>query len=556
MWLGWWLLLARPRPRAAATQAPAAAPAATQAPAAAAPAAPAAKDAGKGSIAVVLTGPWQDHSWNEAGYEAVQALGKKGAKIAFSENVKDADAARVLREYCDQGYEMIVAHSFSFQDAAFQVAKECPKSNFAWGGGIKRMEKNVADYDQPFYEAAYPIGVLAGHMSKTGVLGALYGFDIPVCHAMGEALLAGAKTVNPNAKLITTAVGDWVDVAKAKEAALAQNDAGVDFWIECGEGPALGAIEAAKDKGGYVTGYVGDMTSNGPNSRAGQPGLEPGAAVHQDAGRDAQRHIRQALVPLRHCRRRHATEVQRGAQEQDPARGAESGRAGHGRHQVRQGQGRLRARSQEVGCAGQRPEVRGRASLRLSAADPASDSDAAPPALASFSIREAFQVSGASVPVTETAAPAVVEMRGIVKRFPGVIANAGVDFDLLPGEVHALLGENGAGKSTLMNVLYGLYPPDAGEVRLFGERVAFNSAADAIAHGLGMVHQHFMLVKPFTVAENIVLGQPSPRAPLLEERRARSTNVWRRSPTSMGWPSIPPPKSGRCRWASSSVSKS
>ena len=116
------------------------------------------------------------------------------------------------------------------------------------------------------------------------------------------------------------------------------------------------------------------------------------------------------------------------------------------------------------------------------------------------------------MPVAETAAPAVVEMRGIVKRFPGVVANAGVDFDLLPGEVHALLGENGAGKSTLMNVLYGLYPPDAGEVRLFGERVAFNSAADAIARGLGMVHQHFMLVEPFTVAENIVLGQPSPRA--------------------------------------------
>jgi simple sugar transport system substrate-binding protein/basic membrane protein A len=81
---------------------------------------------------------------------------------------------------------------------------------------------------------------------------------------MGEALLAGAKTVNPNAELIVTAVGDWVDVAKAKEAALAQADAGVDYWIECGEGPALGAIEAAKERGGYVTGYVGDMTENGP----------------------------------------------------------------------------------------------------------------------------------------------------------------------------------------------------------------------------------------------------------------------------------------------------
>jgi basic membrane protein A and related proteins len=259
---------AAPAPAPAPTQAPAApaAPAATTAPAASAATAAPAAAGGKGSLAVVLTGPWQDKSWNEAGYLAAQALGQKGVKIAYSENVKDADAARVLRQYCDQGYEMIVAHSFSFQDAAFQVAQECPKSNFAWGGGIQKMAKNVADYDQPFYEAAYPIGVIAGYMSKTGVLGALYGNDIPVCHAMGEALLAGAKTVNPKAKLITTAVGDWVDVAKAKEAALAQADAGVDYWIECGEGPALGAIEAAKERGGYVTGYVGDMTTSGPDN--------------------------------------------------------------------------------------------------------------------------------------------------------------------------------------------------------------------------------------------------------------------------------------------------
>jgi len=250
-----------------ATEQPA--PAATAAPAATEPApeatAPPAEDAGAGSIAVILTGPWDDNSWNEAGYDAVHALEDKGAKIAFSENVADADVGRVLREYTDQDFEMIVAHSFSFQDPTFEVAAENPDTNYAWAGGIGRTATNVADYDQPFYEAAFPIGVLAGHMSESGVLGALYGFDIPVCHAMGEALLAGAKTVNPDATLIQTAVGDWVDVAKAKEAALAQADAGVDFWIECGEGPALGAIEAAKDAGGYVTGYVGDMTENGPD---------------------------------------------------------------------------------------------------------------------------------------------------------------------------------------------------------------------------------------------------------------------------------------------------
>ena len=169
---------------------------------------PAAEESDAGSIAVILTGPWDDNSWNEAGHIAVHALEDKGAKIAFSENVADADVGRVLREYADQGFEMIVAHSFSYQDPTFEVAEEFPDINFAWAGGIGRMAKNVADYDQPFYEAAFPIGVLAGHMSQSGVLGALYGFDIPVCHAMGEALLAGAKTVNPDASLIQTAVGE------------------------------------------------------------------------------------------------------------------------------------------------------------------------------------------------------------------------------------------------------------------------------------------------------------------------------------------------------------
>lgn len=120
--------------------------------------------------------------------------------------------------------------------------------------------------------------------------------------------------------------------------------------------------------------------------------------------------------------------------------------------------------------------------------------------------------------MTATTLP-IVQMRGIVKRFPGVVANAGVDFDLYPGEIHALLGENGAGKTTLMNVLYGLYMPDAGDVRLYGKPVAFSSARDAIAHGLGMVHQHFMLVQTLTVSDNIILGQPSPRAPLLEDTK-------------------------------------
>jgi simple sugar transport system ATP-binding protein len=109
-----------------------------------------------------------------------------------------------------------------------------------------------------------------------------------------------------------------------------------------------------------------------------------------------------------------------------------------------------------------------------------------------------------------TGAP-LLELRGIVKRFPGLVANDRVQLELHAGEVHALLGENGAGKSTLMNVLTGLYRPDAGEILVRGRQVSFRSPRQAIAAGIGMVHQHFRLVESLTVAENLLLGWHAPR---------------------------------------------
>jgi len=115
----------------------------------------------------------------------------------------------------------------------------------------------------------------------------------------------------------------------------------------------------------------------------------------------------------------------------------------------------------------------------------------------------------------------LLELKGITKRFPGVVANDGVDFDLRQGEVHALLGENGAGKSTLMNVLYGLYRPDEGEIFMRGAPVTFGSPRDAIDHGIGMVHQHFMLIPVMTVAENIVLAnEPTKGGVFLDQHAA------------------------------------
>lgn len=228
-------------------------------------ASPASSAVGGPKIAIVLSGPANDDSWNEAALKAAESLKQDGVEVSISESVDVPDAERVLRQYAEAGYTVIVAHSFNYQDAVFKVAKEFPNVNFAWGGGIGKTGENVADYDQPFYEGAYLVGQLAGNLSQSGKLGALYGFDIPVCKAMGKALLAGAKTMRPDATLTDTAVGDWMDVSKAKEAALAQAETGVDYWISCGQGPALGAIEAARAKTGFTTGYVGDMTALGPD---------------------------------------------------------------------------------------------------------------------------------------------------------------------------------------------------------------------------------------------------------------------------------------------------
>jgi ABC-type uncharacterized transport system ATPase subunit len=121
--------------------------------------------------------------------------------------------------------------------------------------------------------------------------------------------------------------------------------------------------------------------------------------------------------------------------------------------------------------------------------------------------------------------PPKLEMRGITKRYPGVVANDHIDLDVRPGEIHALLGENGAGKSTLMNILYGLATPDEGEILLDGQQVTIHNPNDAIGRGISMVHQHFMLVPVLSVAENILLGDEPMANPIFVDRRAAHVRI-------------------------------
>src|SRR5512140_1851003 len=118
-------------------------------------------------------------------------------------------------------------------------------------------------------------------------------------------------------------------------------------------------------------------------------------------------------------------------------------------------------------------------------------------------------------------APAAVELRGLTKQFGSVVANAGVNLRVQPGTIHGVIGENGAGKSTAMKMLYGMLRPDSGESLLGGTRCVWASPADAIARGIGMVHQHFMLAGPYSALDNILLGAEPVRGGLIDRRQAR-----------------------------------
>ena len=150
--------------------------------------------------------------------------------------------------------------------------------------------------------------------------------------------------------------------------------------------------------------------------------------------------------------------------------------------------------------------------------------------------------------------PAGSRCCNIVKCFPGVKANSKVCFDVDPGEVHALLGENGAGKSTLMRQLYGMYQPDEGEIIIDGRSLQFRSPADAIRAGIGMIHQHFMLVPTLTVAQNVALGQHPARAPLVDIKGV--TERIESLAEEYGLKVDPAPTYGSFRSASSSASRS
>ncbi len=213
-------------------------------------------------VAMILPGPINDNDWNTVGYSGLMdAADALNIEVAYVENVTDADAERVLRDFASRGYQLIFAHSFSFGDAALSVAEDFPDTYFM-AGTARELATNLGTYSNPDYQGAYLAGMLAAGISESGVIGWVGGMPAPNMLANLHAYEAGAADMNPDTVVLYTFIGSWFDPPKAKEAALAQVEQGADVLSAQG----VGVIDAANEAGVYALGAMTDQNFLGPES--------------------------------------------------------------------------------------------------------------------------------------------------------------------------------------------------------------------------------------------------------------------------------------------------
>ncbi len=223
-------------------------------------------------VALVLPDVITDLSWNAVAYQGLEAAAKElGVEFTYQERVADADVERILRDYAEQGYDMILAESFNYQDATIRVAKEYPDIQFATATGFKTREagfddvpENHAVYDWPAHQAGYLTGMLAAYMSKNNHVGFVGGFEVPDIVRQAEGFKDGARAVNPDIKIGVIYTGSWVDSVKGQESAISLLDLGADVIAQAADGPGVGAILACQSRGAYGIGYVADQNHIAP----------------------------------------------------------------------------------------------------------------------------------------------------------------------------------------------------------------------------------------------------------------------------------------------------
>ena len=213
-------------------------------------------------VAAVFETPIEEPWVNQIHVALQQAEKELGIEYKWSESVKSADFSRVLREYAEGGYDLIMGDSFGAESITRRVAKDYPKIAFTFGSGIGPAEPNFAVFDNWIHEPAYLAGVIAGKLSKSNTVGAVAAMAIPEVNRLCNAFCAGAKAANDKVRCKFSFIGSFFDPPKAKEAALAQIEDGVDvIYAE-----RFGVIEAAKEKGIVAIGNMSDQSSLAPDT--------------------------------------------------------------------------------------------------------------------------------------------------------------------------------------------------------------------------------------------------------------------------------------------------
>jgi basic membrane protein A len=464
----------------------------------------------KTRVVLLLTGVVNDGGWSQLAYAGLQRLAADPRfQTAYAEDIGLAQIQQVARGYSDDGFDLILGHGFEFSSALLDVAPDYPDRHYFVTSFLPqpKVPRNIMFINVGFLDAAYGAGTLAALISeRRQAVGIVGGADDPIQHRMQRAFAAGAQRAVPGIKALGIITGDYDNAAKGREAAATLIGNGADvLWHTAdvtGLGMIQGAVHSAAAGKVKVLGCYSDQTALAPASMAASFEINLAGMV-TDRCRMGRR---------RHLRRWH--------------RMASDG----GQDVASQGRGERRPQS--------RPRLRRRMErLPRGLAWPRGADDRPVGHRRQLVIRPercALRVFlKLSHPCRRPALPPAIEMRGIVKRFPGVLANDRVDLTVQAGEIHALLGENGAGKSTLMQILYGSHRKDAGEILIEGRRAHIESPKDAIALGIGMVHQESMLVGPFTVVENTILGLKERRGPWLDRkaRRAKAPRPQRTPPT-------------------------
>jgi basic membrane lipoprotein Med (substrate-binding protein (PBP1-ABC) superfamily) len=221
-------------------------------------------------VALLTPGPISDRSWNGGAYDGLLAIRDSlGAQISHVQTKTPAEFEENFRQYGAQGYDLVIGHGFEFQDAAVRVAPEFPKTIYITTSG-NTVRANVAGIQFAFEEASFLAGILAAGMTKSGVIGAIGGTELPPVKRSFAAYAAGAHAIRPQLRVVTSYVGNWDDVGAGKEQALAQIARKSDVLFQNADAAGLGVFQAAREsRSAYVIGANADQNSVAPEVTLG-----------------------------------------------------------------------------------------------------------------------------------------------------------------------------------------------------------------------------------------------------------------------------------------------